>query len=257
MAPKTRSHTAREKARVSVKERQRQRELHARRPPRASKPSLSKEDDRAMRIKQFGLRHSDAWLESVIKGSVHSLLPDTVPVAQLEQSLFPTQLFEKDLVNMKLSVKAVFSRYPPTPYVTRPATFFLELQVHVPPESGFDVQYTLSPKFVVDTYFGYEDDEQAPFWIEHRHTQTTFKTPRVDAVEIVRCSTALKWNEGNKDAHFSWCNAVTRGSLADVKADVIHYPPSAPPLPPPVKVAVKFVRGERVPLRDITHFFVD
>ncbi|TEB24214.1 hypothetical protein FA13DRAFT_1329737 [Coprinellus micaceus] len=93
--------------------------------------------------------------------------------------------------------------------------------------------YLASPTFILDAWRGLAGDPSAPLWVDYRDGPSPICwTSRLEAIEIVRTCCLSHWNTSQKGVLKSWCDAVTRGSWADLKSQALHYPPSATePLP--------------------------
>ncbi|KAJ3512462.1 hypothetical protein NMY22_g15324 [Coprinellus aureogranulatus] len=156
-----------------------------------------------------------------------------------------------------------------------PSEWTLNVRVEVPPDSGFNMSYRRSPVFTLDTFFGLQQDNNAPHWVAyHRSPPPFFWIPRCEAVDLVHLGASLKWNVLKKEQMAIWCKAMTRGSTADGKILAMTYPQDPPPRPVKYRIVLQHQplsylaqcrrkalppsplpspRRVRVPLRDITH----
>ncbi|KAJ3519338.1 hypothetical protein NMY22_g13253 [Coprinellus aureogranulatus] len=206
-------------------------------------PRPTLEQEREERIQRYGLGMVDAFLERMIAKSTPPLVQD----ARWVMGMLPIQLLEQDQVLVVISIGTFVHYEADSPFVDD-VTYSLQLTVHVPPTSGIVCYYLKSPTFVLDTWKGIPDDTKRPFWVDHqrRAPAPIIWMSWLEAIEVARVGSLLKWNTIVKAELISWCQSVTRGSFADRKHEVIYYLPSAPEVPEPVSKSRELSAREKI-----------
>lgn len=76
---------------------------------------------------------------------------------------------------------------------------------------GFEVDLQRSPPFVMDSWYGLRGVRH-PLWLD-RPTTPEFWLSRVDAIELVRVLSLLRWNDKGRDGLLQWADNITVSRL--------------------------------------------